>query len=199
MAQTFEDYKRKSARRRPKDSILIVCEGKKTEPNYFRSFRISSVEVKGVGLNTVSCVDYAIERTQGAGRYGIRFDQVWCVFDKDSFSDQQFNDAIKLAKKHKFNVAYSNQAFELWYLLHYDLVSAPMERDRYQKKLSEKLGLPYKKNDRDMYYKLLKLQPTAIQNAKKLLEICPSRDPAKNNPSTTVHLLVEELNRLQKK
>jgi hypothetical protein len=199
MTITWNYYKRKAARRKPKDSILIVCEGKQTEPNYFRSFNISGVRVLGEGLNTVTCVQRAIAEHKGASSYGYKFDQVWCVFDKDSFEETQFKEALSLAKDSGVKVAYSNEAFELWYLLHFDLISAPMPRGGYQKKLSEKLGIPYKKNDKNMYDKLLKLQPTAIKNAKKLLEIRPYGDPAKDNPSTTVHLLVEELNKLQRK
>ena len=43
--------------------ILIVCEGKRTEPNYFRAFRLQSdvkTVVIGKGYNTVSLVDEAI-------------------------------------------------------------------------------------------------------------------------------------------
>ncbi|MDL5046865.1 RloB domain-containing protein, partial [Oscillatoria amoena NRMC-F 0135] len=38
-----------------KQRFLIVCEGEKTEPNYFRSFRVPrnvvEIDVKGVGEN----------------------------------------------------------------------------------------------------------------------------------------------------
>ena len=36
-------------------NLLIYCEGEKTEPNYFRSFRIAR-EVVGEGYNTLSLV-----------------------------------------------------------------------------------------------------------------------------------------------
>ncbi len=43
--------------------FLIVCEGEKTEPNYFRSFRVPKavVDVRGVGRNTVSLIRKALE------------------------------------------------------------------------------------------------------------------------------------------
>ena len=48
--------------------ILVVCEGTKTEPNYFEAFRtfnrgtsIYDIEVKGLGSNTINVVDKAIE------------------------------------------------------------------------------------------------------------------------------------------
>lgn len=66
-------------------SFLIVCEGEKTEPNYFRRFRVPAevarIDVQGIGANTVSLVRKAIA-LRDAGDY----DQTWCVFDRDSFS-----------------------------------------------------------------------------------------------------------------
>ena len=43
--------------------FLIVCEGSKTEPQYFEQFRVPGlvVKVEGIGMNTLSLVDKAIE------------------------------------------------------------------------------------------------------------------------------------------
>ena len=91
-----------------KPTILIVCEGKNTEPSYFRQFRLSSATIKaiGEGYNTTSLVN---RTTQIAS--GENYDQVWCVFDKDDFNDAEFNNAIEMARANNFGVAYSNQAF----------------------------------------------------------------------------------------
>lgn len=78
-----------------------------------------------------------------------------------------------------------------------------MSRQEYQNALTEQLknaGLikkkeQYQKNTVDMYEKLEKFQPTAIKNAKKLLAQYSPPDPAYDNPSTTVYLLVEQLNK----
>jgi len=45
------------------DSLLIVCEGEQTEPNYFESFQTSGVKIKviGKGKNTLSLVNDAIK------------------------------------------------------------------------------------------------------------------------------------------
>ena len=100
-----------------KPTILIVCEGANTEPSYFRQFRLSSATIKaiGEGYNTTSLVNRAREIANRE-----RYDQVWCVFDKDDFSDTDFNNAIDIAKANSFGVAYSNQAFEYWLILHFD-------------------------------------------------------------------------------
>jgi hypothetical protein len=45
-----------------------------------------------------------------------------------------------------------------------------------------------------MYKKILDKQPAAIKLAKKLLASYDPHNPEKDNPCTTVHLLVEALN-----
>lgn len=178
--------------RAPIERFLIVCEGEKTEPNYFRAFRVSPavVDVRGVGANTLRVVERAVSEA-ARGDY----DQVWCVFDRDSFPADQFNGALRLAEKHKFRVAYSNEAFELWYLLHFAFIDAAISRSAYPDRLTQLLGHPYQKNLVALYGELRERQPTAIQNAERLLGRYQPPCPERDNPSTTVHLLVKELNR----
>ena len=176
--------------------ILIVCEGERTEPNYFSSFTTSSykkIVVLGVGMNTLSLVERTIELSSKS----IKYEQVWCVFDLDSFPKQNFEKAIKLAKNENIRVAYSNEAFEIWYLLHFDYHQSAMSRDQYKAKLTEKLGRKYEKSDPEIYSDLLRLQEFAIANAQRLLKEHHSSvlDSSDKNPSTTVHELVLELNK----
>ena len=49
-----------------------------------------------------------------------------------------------------------------------------------------------------MYQTLLERQTQAIQNAEKLMERYDSHNAHANNPSTTVHTLVQRLNELAK-
>ncbi|MDD1438442.1 RloB family protein [Dolichospermum sp. ST_sed10] len=185
-----------------RERILIVCEGGKTEPNYFRKFPIDEnkcyVKPMGVGYNTYSLVRRAIEIGQTSL---LPFDQIWCVFDRDNFPAQNFNNAFEIAEHNNINIAYSNEAFELWYLLHFHRYINAMSRDQYQEKLTELLGHKYVKNSENIYDELIDRQPIAIENAKALLILHSENsdsgrnDPAKDNPSTTVHKLVEELNK----
>jgi RloB-like protein len=69
-----------------------------------------------------------------------------------------------------------------------------MPRSDYATKLRELLGQKYLKNDPKMYQKLVENQPIAIKNAKKLLVSYDRANPEQDNPSTTVHLLVQALN-----
>ncbi|MDJ0618749.1 MAG: RloB family protein [Calothrix sp. MO_192.B10] len=175
---------------------MIVCEGEKTEPNYFRNFRgnnqVIEIDVRGVGENPSKLVDSAKRlHTQEDEDY----DQVWCVFDHDDFPPEDFNNAIQNAETWKFQVAYSNEAFELWYVLHFQFLNTGVPRSDYKNKLNSLLGYKYQKNSATIYDELFEKQPTAIKNAKNLLKQYNPHIPARDNPSTTVHLLVEELNK----
>ena len=45
-----------------RETFLIVCEGKRTEPSYFNAFRLTSATVRteGLGMNTLSLVNRCI-------------------------------------------------------------------------------------------------------------------------------------------
>ncbi len=188
------------ARLPPRYSYLIVCEGEKTEPNYFKSFREKlkkgavEVEIIGSGTNTLGVVQ-AAQRIYEASRKSIRpYDKVWVVFDRDSFPASDFDNAIHSAADNDFGCAWSNEAFELWYLLHFEFRNTAMPRTKYEKSLSAHLGMKYVKNDPDMFAKLEDKQGRAIKNAERLLERHAGQAPSKSNPATQVHLLVKELN-----
>lgn len=176
----------------PLERFLIVCEGIRSEPNYFRSFRVVSAAIKvvGLGVNTRGLVEKAIELSRDED-----YNQIWCVFDRDSFPIEHFNAALALADHHQIKVAYSNEAFELWYLLHFHFYHTALVRSEYVGKLSELLGMPYRKNLENIYEQLKPHQETALKNAKRLLSQYRPLNPTIANPSTTVHLLVEQLNR----
>lgn len=208
---------RKVSGRSKEKTFLIVCEGKETEPNYFQGFqeiahtkRIAFIKIKegvGVGITVVKTAKQLKEQ----GNYAD--DEVWCVFDRDfkkeNNNQQNFNSAIKLAIESKLNLAVSNDAFELWFLLHYEYYQSETHRSDYEKMLSIRLGEKYEKNSETMYEKLNEKQSDAIKFAKKLwsshCNLHGIDDPDKLtieqriiihniNPSTTVYQLVEKLN-----
>ena len=178
--------------------ILIVCEGEKTEPNYFKSFPANPevydhIDIRGTGYNTVSLVKKAIKLKDGALRKNAPYIEVWCVFDKDNFSIEQFQNALDLANKNKIRCAYSIEAFEIWYMLHFNFYHTALSRTQYKEKLSELLEKPYQKNAEYMYQLLKKRQETAIKNAKKLFYLQSNQQLSNQNPITTVFELVERI------
>ena len=142
---------------------LIICEGEKTEPNYFKAFinslpngvlNVYDFKIEGSGYNTLSLIKKSIEiKEKWEKEINRKVDKCWIVFDKDNFSDNDFDTAIEKCKsKETIDVAWSNQSFELWYLLHFNYYNTGMDRKNYQKLIEKNLkdkGLKnykYKKN-----------------------------------------------------
>ena len=199
--------KKKQENRQLVAYFLIVCEGEKTEPNYFKSFPkkigkvIYDIQFDGGGISTLKVVEKAIELREKSQQ---KYDRVWAVFDRDSFKSTSFNSAILKAAANGIECAWSNQAFELWYLLHFHNRVTPMHRDDYKKAIetavNEKIGnkkslFRYKKNALDMFDVLNRYgnQEQAIKWANDLNRNFEGEDFANFNPSTQVFRLVEEL------
>lgn len=200
-----KELERKRKRKKVLPYILIVCEGARTEPNYFEWYKENckqeiNVDICGEGKNTVSLVREAIAiKKKIEKEKQIIFDQVWCVFDRDSFEISTYNQAFELAHKNNIKVAYSNECFEVWYLLHFQYFDNEMPRGLVFNKLDnlmkKEYGIAYKKNTHNICELLLGKQLTAIKNAKKLESKCSNIGIVHHqNPSTSVYKLVEELN-----
>lgn len=188
---------RKQDARSKRKRLLVVCEGAKTEPTYFEAFPIAEphkVIVVGAGDHTLSLVHRALTERDDQGP----FTETWVVLDRDGFKAERFNAAIQLARRERLKVAYTNEAFEAWYLMHFHYCDAALSRTTYGDRLTEALERPYRKNDPSMYATLQERQATAIRNAERLLaSYGAAHDPEADNPSTTVHLLVKRLNELR--
>jgi hypothetical protein len=207
------EKKRKEKIREVRVYFLIVCEGEKTEPNYFKSFKtnvksfVYTINTLGEGSNTKDLVKRTIKARHNSSQ---EYDSVWAVFDRDSFSPNNFNGAIELAGNNDIKVGWSNEAFELWYLLHFQYRNTYMSREDYksviEKEVNDKIATQskskkpkkfiYKKNSLEIYSILEKYgnQKQAINNAEKLILNHSCNNFAIHNPCTRVHLLVEELN-----
>ena len=196
----------KSKRQAPAN-YLIVCEGKKTELNYFNGLKkkinqkygnkvdvlIPNIDIKGTGMNTTSLVKYTQKTVNHANKvYG----QVWVVFDKDEYNDEQFNSAIDNCN---YNVAWSNPNFELWLLAHFKKVNRYVSKDDVLQELSkefQKKGLgDYTKNDTNIFDKVTgegKLH-TAIKNCEYMEELNKDGQASQRNPMTKVYKIVDGL------
>ena len=189
--------------------VLIVCEGAKTEPNYFKSFDqmknrssfVFEVTSDGGGINTKDVVDEAIRLRDEAKSNGRPFDTVWAVFDKDSFDSAVFDNAINKAEANKINCAWSNEAFELWYVYHFDDRSTAMQRNEYKKVITQRvcangIQFQYKKNDPNMRKILSDCgcdEHLAIKRAERQADSFTDRRYHTHNPSTMVYKLVRLL------
>ena len=205
--QKQEREKRKYRTREKRVRVLIVCEGEKTEPNYFGAIEkklpkgLIELKISGLGDNTINVVESAIAVRDNADNKGNSYDYVWTVFDRDSFLPERFNEAVFLANRENIKCAYSNEAFELWYLLHFEFYNTAISRHDYISRLENFIGRSYKKNEPDMFGLLENIgsQVNAINWAKQLEERFDDSNPSQENPVTKVYQLIEFLNKYLEK
>lgn len=103
-------------------TLLIICQGAVTEVEYFRHFELATADIIPLGrpFDPETLVQEALDLRQAAIDQKKAYDQVWCVFDKDDTEPGPFHAAIQKAQANGLEVAYSNQVFEYWFLLHFD-------------------------------------------------------------------------------
>jgi hypothetical protein len=156
-ARQQRQLERKLGRRASYDRILIVSEGSKTEPHYFSEIRAAyclhtaNVEVRPCELGTapIQVVQYARDLFEQGDRHKHiqprAFEQVYAVIDRDdhgsyfnalrlaeSLNRKLKNDAKQLVR---FETIVSIPSFELWLLLHYEDVQAPLHRDEVMRRI----------------------------------------------------------------
>ena len=185
-------------------NYLIVTEGTETEVNYFENIKRKinerfrseiivdkiTINVEGTARSTMVLVNEAIKK-----RSLKNYSDVWVVFDRDDNSD--FDKAISYAKKNGLKVAWSNESFELWLLLHFQDLNVACSRDDYINFNKLKLNNgTYNKNIKDIFDITASKVDTAIKRSEKLIDGYTSDkivSPNKMNPGTTVQDLVKEL------
>lgn len=127
--------KRQKNTKKTNPRILILCEGKKTEPFYFREMKADrslglvsvDIDVPDVPKNTAKeLVDEAVERKRKAKKERNPYLEIWTVFDKDGYT--QHAQAFDRAAAHNICIAFSSIAFEYWILLHFEQTTKLFER-----------------------------------------------------------------------
>jgi hypothetical protein len=121
--------KRKIAIRRPRKTLLVFCEGRRTEPEYLEALKrqpfvrdVAAVDLRvetthGVPLTLVSM---AVDARIKAKNEDAEMDEFWCVFDIEwPTNHPNLKDAISQAQQHDIQLAISNPCFELWLVLHF--------------------------------------------------------------------------------
>lgn len=201
---------RSSAQKDAYDLVLIVCEGEKTEPYYFKDLmrmeKLSSVNISVIpsnGSDPVSVVDTAIEKREQQAKY-LSFDAIYCIIDRDKHPN--FNQAIDKAKANDIKIIASYPSFEYWYICHFYLYRAPILAtgnksagdncvsilNEYWKKVFKK---DYAKNQDGLYALLLDRLEVAIKNAQNGLK--QAQGEGELNPSTQVYELVDYLRKIK--
>ena len=200
-----ELQRRKPNRQRYK-KVLIVCEGEKTEPNYFNAlkdrYQLNSVTISGEsGSSPASVLKYAKQRYRESKEAGDAFDKVFCVFDQDQHETYASTlQAIRKAKpKGVFQAIPSVPCFEYWLLLHFTYTTKPYDSEtpctQVLHDLKSYMGNYAKRVPQSVFRNLLGSLDTAKANAALSLKAADNTDT--NNPSTKVHELVDELQEIK--
>jgi hypothetical protein len=179
----------KEARRASYARILIVTEGSKTEPLYLEEIRTAhqlhsanvAVQPGQLGTAPIQVVRYAQQLFEkGDLVKGIRpksFDQVYAVFDRDDHDS--YRDALDQAKSLNsklrnddkqvvsFQAIASIPSFELWLLLHYEDIQAPIHRDEVMARLKQHIP-GYEKGAGGAFTTTRNWLETATQRAQSL-------------------------------
>jgi RloB-like protein len=129
-----DSYKRRGPQREPYDYVLIVCEGEKTEPGYFRglrqAYRLSSANIEITHPNATDPVN--IVRFTEARLVAGGFDRAYCVFDRDNHTNH--DEALQMVtqsengKQKRLFAITSVPCFELWVLLHFRYTSSAFNK-----------------------------------------------------------------------
>ena len=237
--QTREVQERPQHTRHYKEYFLIVCEDESTEPTYFKKVFQEEfekllpkdtirIETVGTGRNSLGVVEKAVEkRISRTEIIPKTIDHVWAVFDKDDLdmnetTVKRFEEAFTVATANDINIAYSNECFELWLLLHFVNVSNAKPIPRKVAEGEDNSGCLYgmlenainKGRTPDMqilydhahhskpYISVEELiaiimksgdETKAIARAQALDASQQDKKPIEANPNTTVYKLVQEL------
>lgn len=220
-------------------TFIIFCEDDASEPTYFEFFETDIIKINCIRgqrsklSNVYNVIDYCnlkeyfepIKESKSKLKESAPF--IWCVFDSDKKGENNehhnFNTSIDTAQNLGFKVAWSNDAFELWILLHFEDVDPKNEifkhRMAYYDRLTEifkslpepngmlsvalthpqfnyKDGLKSQKKFSSIVLPEIKSKiKTAISRAKVLEEYFTLKNilPHEKAPCTLVHHLIEEL------
>ena len=200
----MKNYRSKLSKLPLRKRILIFTEGK-TERDYLRCFKSRlqagiQIKMKYVSKSKLALVQKIIKFKEKESL--LEEDSVWVVMDRDELvgdaKDRDlFTKACALAEKHNIEIAYSNDAFELWPLLHFQEVRNHMNRKMLLSTLEEHCDNKYKKKGLRIFEILQKKGnlSEARLRADRLLSMHKKegRVPTNANPSTTLHRLIKIL------
>ncbi len=195
--------RRRHPHRDPKLKLVVVCEGRKTEPTYLNKFvrehgnnLVKLDIIPGIGT-PVTVVNRAVELRKKLER-DIRdakdsfekYVQVWGVFDFDQHPD--IPRAKSTARDNNVKLGISNPCFELWAVLHFREQDAPIECHALQADLMQLMPGYNRGSSKTFDYELMApTYETAKERAQWNGRRREEERNAGGNPSTDVYKLLE--------
>lgn len=204
MLRTSDSFRRKAPKFKTQPVVLVICEDTKSSKiyleeasRYFRAY--AKIEFAHVGkTDPLGVVKGAVQRMKN-------FDHVYCVIDRDTHHQPNFDAALALgqANKAKVTVLTSYPCFEFWLLLHFGYSRAPFmsaggvssaDRALIALKTKPDMAAYTKGNVEGLFQRLLPLLPAARLNA--LRTVAEAVIDNEMNPSTPLHDLINVLEEL---
>ena len=137
--------RRRVATRHVRKTLLVFCEGERTEPEYLNALKlepfvreVAAVEIRvaqaSSGAVPLTLVGRAMEARSRALTENDEIDEFWCIFDVEwPVNHPGLAAAIALAEANEISLAISNPCFEVWLILHLKDHSAWLDNDPAEK------------------------------------------------------------------
>ncbi len=196
---------RSLANRNAYERVLIVCEGTKTEPNYFNAviakLKLTSTDIDlihSTHTTPMPIAKYTEDKIEKARKDNNPYDHVFCVVDRDEHI--KFNEASEIMVKNSIKLARSWPCFEYWLLLHFEYTRPDFKKTKklkksdaciamLEKRIKKEPHIPnYTKNYKHFDRFMDRLED-AIKNSKKSLK--DKKSMPENPTATEVHKVVE--------
>ncbi|MHB1951436.1 MAG: RloB family protein [Acidiferrobacteraceae bacterium] len=202
--------RRRLARRRASleglPSILVVCEGRQTEPNYVdglrEHLRINAAAVHIERGDSVTDPVGLVIKAQKLFKSDRDYDLVYVVCDGDA---QHLTAARALAARRLRNsagaitqvqVIANCPSIEFWLLLHFEYSARPFRTAAEVEQVLRAHLADYRKNDRDIFRKAAAGLDAGCQRVEQLK--AELRASGASAPDTDMHLLVDQFRRMQR-
>jgi hypothetical protein len=153
--------------RRPKKTLLVFCEGEKTEPQYLEALKRQPevrdaaavdlrIETGHGGAVPQTLVSLAIAARDRAAAEEGEIDEFWCVFDVEWPKNHPgLKQAIQQARDNGIHLAVTNPCFELWLILHFQAYGSWLENEGARRLRRELDGSSNKSLDAARYMPLI--------------------------------------------
>jgi RloB-like protein len=197
----LRSLKRMVAIRRPRKTIVVFCEGEKTEPQYLQALKQERsvrdvaaidlrVEIGHGGDVPRTLVSLAVSARDRAAEERDEVDEFWCVFDVEQPKNHPgLGEARRRAEANGIKLAISNPCFELWLILHFQSHGGWLDNDG-ARRLRRRLD-----GSADKSLEAVKYMPLVADAARRAVELEKrhQRNGASfpdDNPSSGMHLLI---------
>lgn len=187
-------------------AVLIVCEGRETEPNYIEGLidhlGVNSAAVKVIHGESVTDPLGLVRKAQRVFTTDGGYDLVYVVCDGDAprlaAARQLARNPLRNAPRERTRVQViaSYPSFEFWLLLHFEYSARPYQAAADATDALRRHVTDYAKNDRKIFAKVATGLDTACRNADRLkTELIQT---GCRIPDTDMLTLIDQLMRMRK-